>query len=265
MNRKQGLCAGVGMVLCALAGAGFEHVRLWLFAPIAEEPVEAEVQAAAPARPRVVTVKDESAERDAAALRKRVADLEQALAERAQAVQQPPKEEPVREERPRRQGWAERMEQLKKENPERYAEMQKRREEFRQNMEQREQDRANFLTAVDEKNMTAAQRENHEKLLATLTRVNELMAQMGDPGAEGNSDARREMGETMGTLHELYGQERTYLLEATAKAVGCQGDDVTAFAEQIQAIIDNTSMMHGGWSHRGPGGPGGAPGAPAGR
>jgi len=243
MNRKQGLCAGVGMVLCALAGAGFEHVRLWLFAPIAEEPVEAEVQAAAPARPRVVTVKDESAERDAAALRKRVADLEQALAERAQAVQQPPKEEPVREERPRRQGWAERMEQLKKENPERYAEMQKRREEFRQNMEQREQDRANFLTAVDEKNMTAAQRENHEKLLATTARIDELRAQMDQTeNGEARDKLRQEMGETMASLGDLYGAERRYLLEEAGRAVGYQGSQASDFADQMQGIIDNTTM-----------------------
>jgi len=255
MNQKQGLCVGLGMIFCVFAGAGMEHVRQWLFVPELADPIEATVQTAQKVRPRVVTVRDESAVRDAEALRLRVAELEKALAKRDSVKVAPLQQEPVREERSRRPSWAARMEQMKKDNPEQYAEMQKRREEFRQNMEQREMDRADFLAAVDLKNMTTTQRENHEKLLAAVARANELMAQMGEPGTE-NSALRQEMGATMALLNDLYGQERSYLLEATAKSVGYDGDDATAFAEQIQTIIDNTTMM-GPHGHGGPGGPGG--------
>ena len=253
MNLKQGLWVGLGMVFCVCVGIGMEHVRLWLFVPELAEPVATEIQTAEKVRPRVVTVRDESAVRDAEALRKRVAELEKALTERdsAKAAIPPAQETAVSEERPRRQSWKDRMEQLKKDNPAQYAEMQKRREEFRQGMEQREMDRADFLAAVDVKNMTSLQRENHEKLLATVARVNELMAQMGEPGSE-NSAVRQEMGATMGLLHDLYGQERSYLLEATAKSIGYEGDEATAFAEQIQTIIDNTTMMGPHIGHGGP-------------
>ena len=178
MNQKQGLCVGLGMIFCVFAGAGMEHVRQWLFVPELADPIEAAVQTAQKVRPRVVTVRDESAVRDAEALRLRVAELEKALAKRDSVKVAPLQQEPVREERSRRPSWAARMEQMKKDNPEQYAEMQKRREEFRQNMEQREMDRADFLAAVDLKNMTTTQRENHEKLLAAVARANELMAQM---------------------------------------------------------------------------------------
>ena len=257
MDRKKGAVLGVSLAVCALAGAGVEHVRQRWLASGAEAPAEADAPAVRAERPRVVTVRDESAVRDAAALRKRVAELEAALsarsAERAQ-VAPPPAEEPVREERPRRQSWEDRMAQLKKENPEQYAEMQKRREEFRQTIEQRARDRADFLDAIDVKSMTAAQRENHEKLLTTVARVNELMALMGMPGAENTHELRREMGENMAALGELYAEERRFLFEETAKAVGYQGTEATAFAEQMQTIIDNTTMMPGpGFGRRGGG------------
>ena len=265
MNRKQSVWFGVGLLLCELVGAGVEHVRQVWVKPELESPVAAAVQTAKPG-PKVVTVRDESAERAAQALRKRVAELEKALAERvSERAQKPetPVVEQVREERPRRQSWEDRMAQMKKDDPEQYAEMQKRREEFRQNMEQRARDRADFLDAVDVKSMTDPQRENHEKLLSTVARVNELMAQMGTPGVD-THELRQEMGETVATLGELYSEERRYLFEETAKAVGYQGNEASAFADQMQTIIDNTTMpgfgMHGGGRRTGTSVPGTASG-----
>ena len=255
-----------GVLVCVLAGAGIEHVRHVLTTVPQEEQDQAgpALLAKEPVTPRTVVVKDEETLRAAEALRRRVAELERALAARDAAgvqEQEPPKPvEVAQTERPRRQSFEDRMEQMKKDNPEQYAEMQKRREEFRQNIEQRVRDRADFLDAIDVKSMTATQRENHEKLLATVTRVNELMAQMGTPGAENTHELRREMGETMATLGELYSEERRFLFEETAKAVGYQGAEATAFAEQMQTIIDNTTMMPGpGFGRRGGGERGGPP------
>ena len=140
------------------------------------------------------------------------------------------------------------------ETPEQLAERQQRRDEFRQRIEQRARDRAEFLAAVDVKGMTEEQRTNHEQLLATIERVNALMEQMRDPEAARTQEMRREMGEAMAALGELYSAERTYLFEQTAKAVGYSGSDAAAFVEHIQSVIDNTSMMPGGMG--GPGGPG---------
>ena len=271
MNWKRNLWLGMGLMLCALAGAGIEHVRQGRVKPESVAPAEVTDHLAKPLRPKVVAVRDDSAERAAVALRKRVAELEKALAEReVERVQksETPVVEQAREVRPRGQSWEDRMAKLKKDDPEQYAEMQKRREEFRQTMEQRVRDRAEFIDAVDVKSMTEPQRENHEKLLATVARVNELMAQMGAPGAENTHEVRHEMGQTLATLGELYTEERRYLFEETAKAVGYQGADASAFADQMQNIVDNTTMMpgfgmHGGGHRDGATGSSGG-GAPAG-
>ncbi len=253
MNTKKKAVLAAGALACLAAGAGLERVRQTV---ISAKPAPVEAVAAdkhvRPPPARTIIVTNTAAERAAnEALRKRVVELEQALAERPAeplpSVAQPG--EANLPERPRRQSFSERLEQMKREDPEQYAEMQKRREEFRQSMEQRAQERATFIATVETKNMTDEQRENHEKLLETVARVNELTAQMGQADGERSADLRHEMGETMHALGELYGAERRYLFEETARAIGYEGDQASAFAEHLQTIIDNTSMS--GFGRRG--------------
>jgi hypothetical protein len=271
METKQRVVLGIGLSVCVLAGAGIEHLRLAAAGDSGEDvPEIKEVVQVTKTPGRVVTVRDEAAERAAEALRKRVAELEKALAGgdaasvQQQGQEEPPQTEASREEQDarRRQSWDERMERMKTEDPERYAEMQQRREEFRQRMEQRTRDRADFLDAVDKTGMTSDQRANHEKLLETVARVNELTAQMMQSGGRGRGEEgealRQEMGESMMALGQLYDSERQYLLETTAKAAGYSGGDVSAFTEHIQSIIENTTMMPGMGGQRG--GRGGGPG-----
>ncbi len=262
MEQKNKMIIAAGACACVLAGAGMEHVRQRLAEPLPDVEDVRETVRVTPTPGRVVTVRDEAAERVAEALRKRVAELEKTLAERDTARAQQPEKPQVADEnagrgegRDRRQSWEERMEQMRKDNPEQYAEMQRRREEFRQGVEQRVRERADVLDAVDVAGMTPEQRQNHEQLLATVARVNDLMAGMmmegGRPRGEEGEALRREMGEAMASLGQLYESERRYLLEATAKAAGYTGSDAQAFTELIQAIYENTSMMPGGFGRRG--------------
>lgn len=257
MEQKHKVIVIAGACVCVLAGAAVEHVRQQLMGPVADMEDVRETVRVTRMPGRVVTVRDEASERAAEALRLRVAELEKVLAERdaerAQRPQQPQTAE-TSAARDRRTSWEERMEQMRKDNPEQYAEMQRRREEFRQSVEQRVREREDFLDAVDVAGMTPEQRQNHEQLLATVARVNELMAGMmegGRPRGEEGEAVRREMGEAMASLGQLYESERRYLLEATAKAAGYTGSDAQAFTEHIQAIYENTSMMPGGFGRRG--------------
>lgn len=256
MDKKTGAMAA-GMLACVLAGAGVERVRHYLTSvpDEPEAPVEELVASVnrEPGVPRTVVVKDEAAERAAEALRKRVAELEAALAERAQEPLKPKEEE--QPDRTRRPSFTERLERMKTENPEEYAEMQKRREEFRQNMEQRAAERADFIASVDTKNMTAAQKENHAKLVETVAFLNEMMGQARQPGVEHTPETRQQIGEAFGTLGELYGEERRFLFEETARSVGFQGAQAVDFADQMQVIIDNTTMPNFGGRRGGRGGP----------
>ncbi len=254
-DRKIGLMS-IGFLVCLLAGAGIEHVRLVLTSVPAEEPDPTDTGlhpvVQSPVTTRTVVVKDDAAERASEALRRRVAELEQALAERTAERVQEPAPPVVRDERPGRQSFTDRLEQMKKDDPVQYAEAMKRRDEFRQSMEQRAKDRAEFISTVDTKNMDDVQKENHTKLVETVAFVNELMAQMNQPGVEHTPEMHQQMGEAMASLGDLYAAERSYLLEETGRAVGYQGPQATEFAAQVQAIIDNTTMPRGRGGRGGP-------------
>jgi hypothetical protein len=235
---------------CLVVGAGLERVRQALTVPeIAPDP-RLEERARFTPTVRTIIVTNSAAERAAnEVLRRRVAELEKALAAREAARVQEPKTptEEKREERPPRQFFTERMEQLKKEKPEEYAELQKRFEERRQSREQQKQDQAEFMAAVDTKNMTDMQKENHAKLVETVARLNELSAQMHQPGVERTPEMNQEMHEARSSLGELFVQERRFLLEETGRAIGYQGTQAGEFADQMQVIIDNTTMPGFDW------------------
>ena len=249
MSQQRAGLIVASVLVCLIVGAGIERVRQAVMMPVASPESPAEEHDRFTPTVRTVVVTNSAAERAVSeALRLRVAELEKALAAREAAapLQETKPSEKAPEERPARQSFTERLEQMKKDNPEQYAEEVKRREEFRQNMEQRAQDRAEFIAAVDTRNMNDEQRENHTKLLATVARANELMAQMGQPGVERTPEMRQEMGEVMSSLGDLYSTERRYLLEETARTVGYDGSQVSEFADQMQAIVDNTTMPRRG-------------------
>jgi len=83
------------------------------------------------------------------------------------------------------------------------------------------------------------------------------MMEQGQNAQPGDDAARQQMFETLRTLGDLYQQERRYLLEQTARAMGYQGNESGQFADYIQQIYDQTSM-------RGPGMRGGPPGGMSG-
>lgn len=250
MKNKKLVLTMAAVLSGMVAGGVLEHVRVAARASDHPERGAVDVKVAEPATVEKRDLMSLQSANDALRaaneqLRRRLAEAQQAVADNlaestlAGAVSD---NEPAPEERRAgRESFAERMERMRQENPEEYAEMQRRREEFRQQMEQRALDRNEFLAAVDVKNMSAGQRENHEKLLETLAHANSLMEKMGS--GEGGRELWREMAETGALLNELYREERRYLFEETARSMGYQGNDSEAFADHLQAIIENTSIM----------------------
>ena len=210
---------------------------------------------------------------DAETLRGRIRELENLLNEReanlAQLAARKPEAEsrPVVEaespeasdRRPRHESFRERMERMKTEEPERYAEMQKRQEEFRTRMRAANEARDNYLASVDTSRMTAEQKAGHERLLAALKTRDAFMERMR-PDAENplSDEERQEAFDAMREIGPLMEQERRYLLEETGRAYGEDGAD---FADYIQDLIDNTAPMPRMGRGRGPR-PGGGPGDP---
>jgi hypothetical protein len=141
-----------------------------------------------------------------------------------------------------RPSYAERLEQLKRDNPEQYAEMMRRRDEYRQSMEKKNRARADFFAAVSTKNMSEAQRQNHQKLIEAIKAIDQLKAQTM-AGEQQGPDVRRKLAEASSGLRDLYAAERRFLLEETVRSLGCSGTNVTAYADHLQAIFDYTSAL----------------------
>lgn len=144
-----------------------------------------------------------------------------------------------------RVGFEERMAQIKRDDPARYEEMQKQREDFRQYIQAQADERAEFLKKVDTASMTDAQRANHEALLQTVAQARALMAGLATMSPEDAAAARQQMSELIGTVGTLYQQERRYLLEQTGRAMGYVGAESGQFADYIQQIYEQTTMPRG--------------------
>jgi hypothetical protein len=252
------------MLTCVLVGAGLERVRQIVMAPIPEVAPLPEKPIAEPANlPQLSPAAADDATVRAAMdlLHKRVADLEKRLAAREAelaALKKNSAGDALASRRPpSREDFRKRMEQLKKDNPTAYAEMEKRHQDFQQRMAQERQDRDDFLSAVNTQSMSEDQKANHEKLLETLAKIEALRAQQEQSGTGpgGEDEATRQtMRQTMTELSALYEVERQYLLEQAAYAAGYDGDDASKFVDYIQQTIQSTTL------HRGPGGGGPPPG-----
>ena len=269
----------LAVVLPLVAGAVVGYVvRGAMEAPVA---VPDEARDIVAPQPHVTAVPDDAstsvALADAESLRARVRELEKLLNDREASIaklsadaarpkedpQPPPSgEEPPQERRPR-ESYRERMERMKTEEPERYAEMQKRQEEFRARMRAANEERDNYLSSVDTSRMTAEQKANHERLLAAL-KMRDTLGERMRPDAENplTEEERQEFFKSMRDIGPMMEQERRYLLEETGRTYG---EDGAAFAEYIQDLMDYTTPFRGPGRRgggRGPGPGGGGPGGP---
>lgn len=249
MQNKFGLLV-LGLVAGLAMGAGGSFGWMALTAPPPEVPVEETV-----VKPeRIVKVVDEQALYEA---KRQIEELKRQLAEGGKAASGREPKEPkiVKTEGTELNDVADKVRDLVKSalTPEQQAEIAAQRESFRQQMQQRVTARTDFLASVDTRHMNAAQRANHDKLVAASSRMSELTAAMMDAKGEMSSEARKEMHDLGHSMEELYQEERKTLLESTGKSLGYTGDQAQQFADQIQSIYDNTSsrsMWGGGFSGR---------------
>ena len=164
-----------------------------------------------------------------------------------------------------REGFRERMERFKTENPEQYAEMQRGINEFRERMHTDNQNRYTFFESIDTGKMTAEQKKNHDSLLNAIAVRDAYMDRMG-PDSENplSDDERREFFESMRSIGGLMEQERRYILEEAGRVYG---EDGAVFADYIQQVYENTSMGFRGMGGMRPpeGGPNGGPNGRGGR
>lgn len=196
-----------------------------------------------------------------AALQKALAEAKAAGEEAAKAAVEPPKRLSMRE----------RMEELKKQDPERYRQMEERRSQFQQALQDAREKRDDFLGSVDLALFTPEERLVHEQFTAALakqTEMEERMRTLFESGEMPSEALRTEMHETQHTLRDLREAERSALLGAVATSMGLSESDSADFAQLMTEIYDATSngmrMRPGRGDAGGPRGPGGPDGGPGG-
>ena len=213
-------------------------------------------------------VADKGDEASVKALRHRITELEKLLAEKdgkseiaisnavAEAVKTRPPEPP-------RGNWRERMEEMKKNDPARYAQMTNRFANWRRSRAEQARNKIDFLSSIDTSHMSAGAKKTHAALQNLIAKREEIEEQLQQPDMA--DDQRHSlMGQLRDMRHQiqrLNGEERMNLISEVANSLGFEGEDAKevtlTLIDVVQATDEGFVPHHGG--HRGPppGGPGG--------
>lgn len=239
MNKS--LLIGFAVVVAALlAGGGYATGRLLAPRSYTAETVTKTVYQGDGAPADLAPLQAENA-----ALKTQLDNLKDELA-KLQAAAEAPAPESAAEEPPRRMTRQERMEQLKRENPERYAEMERRRQD-QANMEAFQTRREDFFANLDLELLTPEQQEMHfqyTEALAQQQAAIDRMRELAESGEEPTDEDRAAIRDSFRLVRGLQGAERDALLSAVATSMGLQaGEETETFVGVIKEVYDFTGMM----------------------
>jgi len=154
--------------------------------------------------------------------------------------------EPVEQkktERPQRESWEDRIARMKEEDPEGYAEMIKRREEFQETIKYNLAERTATFMDLDTANMTEEERASHELLVEKMATIWALTDQFNNPEQPPDRDAMRELFAISREVRPLMDQERTIMFKQLGTDLGYEGGDAQDFATHVEDIISATSLQ----------------------
>jgi hypothetical protein len=147
------------------------------------------------------------------------------------------------------------MARMKEEEPERYAEMIKRRTERTEQLRYDQASRIATFMDMDTSSMSPEELANHNLLLEKLSGLWEQTAAF-DPEQPPDRETMQTIFETVGDVRSLMEQERTVMLKQLGAEVGLSGDDAEDFSSYVQEIISATSLRWPRGGRRGGGPPG---------
>jgi len=196
-----------------------------------------------------------------ASLRARISELESKLASVAASEKSGAGSEKVDEAGPRpgRNPGADfraHMEELKKNDPVRYAQMTNRFAQMRSHQLARQQSKLDFLSSIDVSGMTAEAQKTHNDLQDAIVKLEDLRERMHqeDISDEDRDAVLREIWDTERNLRQLGLAERNNLLFEMAKSMGLEGEAVNDAARMVSEIISATETR--GFGRPPPGGRG---------
>ena len=147
----------------------------------------------------------------------------------------------------------ERVEKFKRERPDEFAALQRRRESIRAARKAAAADRQDFLDSIDVSYLTEEQRKTHvayADALAARQEARERMAAARRTGAAISDEDRAQLQAAERVIREQGEAERAALFEAAARSVGVEGaEDLKRFRETISAIFEVTREPESGFRH----------------
>ena len=168
-------------------------------------------------------------------------DRQLAALQAASAMPPPPAagEEVARDDL-RRRRWEERVAQFREQNPERAAEIEALRINFREQVKTAVNDQVAFLEEVDITGWSPEDQESHRKLIALIRDLSDAF--LGEtPPNFADAEIRQTLFGQLREAGELLEQERTLLLRDTARRMGYDEDGAREFVEYIETINRVTS------------------------
>ncbi len=261
MSKRAFIFIAVPALLCG--------ALLGYFIRPATPAVEPMAPAERPTKKVVKTTDDAALNR----LRKRIQDLERQLAEKSatteEAIPVAEKPTPPPEARGERRGppspeeMRAHMEEMRKNDPERYAHMTNRFARMRTRQLSNAQNKLDILASVDLDRLTPKQRMLHDQYQDLIARQEELrsmaFAPLDDTSVtdEQRRAAHEELRKNGRELHALAQTERQILLDQTARSFGIKGDAAKELVETVKAVYQATDSWGGGRGGGGPPPPGG--------
>ena len=238
-------------VLCLAGGAAFGW---WLKGDGIKAPVSSEQEV----RKSLEAVQDRGKDASISALRARIAELERQLKAMPKDSVATARADKVESQGDRFFGnMRDRMEQLKQNDPKRFAQITNRVATFVRHQAERLRNKMEYLSTIDTSHMSSGAKKTHDALQELLARRDELMERAQQPDLT-DEQRRQLMGEMFGMhgeLQRLSADERVNLLDEMSKSLGFEGDDAKEISATIQNIIEATDegfrFPHGGRRHHG--------------
>ncbi len=257
MNKRAFILVAVSALICgALLG--------YFIRPSTPVPAAPAAPVERPPRKTVKTTDDAALNR----LRARIADLERQLAEKPAATTEEAVPEPAtpptaaRSERrgpPAPEDMRARMEDMRRNDPERYTQMTNRFAHMRARQLDHAQNKLDILASVDPAQLTPEQRDLHDQYQDLIARQEELrnlaFAPLEDAAVtdEQRRAAHEELRQNGRELHRLAQTERQILLEQTARSFGVKGEAAKELVETVKAVYQATTEAWGGPGRHGGG------------
>ena len=160
-----------------------------------------------------------------------------------------PSAEVVREGPPRFMNHGEMLEDMKKNNPERYAAITNGIQRFRESRRRRHANLMESLAAVDTDGMSENTKRTHRKLQEALAKRAEIEESLHreDLSFEERGEIFASMREVDREVRDLNEKERNNLLHETVRMFGIEGADASALVETIRDVENLTDSAAGGF------------------